>query len=517
VLALSLARRGVPFRIIDDDRGPGAHSRAMAVHARTLELYRQFGFAGAIVDQGVKIATIHLRESKDGESPHELSKVDLSQMGDDSTPYPFVLAYAQDDHERFLVQQLEAAGGRVEWNTSLGGFTQDDAGVRATVVRTVTQDDAGMRAGVVRAGEEREEIAAAYICGCDGPHSRVREVTGVGFPGGTYDQHFYVADVKIAQTMDNDLRMTLGEHTLALMLPVRTTGMQRLIGLVPPELTNERDLSFETIRERVESLLGISVVNVNWFSTYRVHHRVAEHFRIGRAFLAGDAGHIHSPVGAQGMNTGIGDAINLGWKLAHVALGRAGANILDSYEPERIAFARSLVSTTDRAFRPGIAEGLVGEIARRIVAPMVFSVATKFSMTRHAFFRTLSQIRIHYHDSPLSEGQAGDVRGGDRLPWLGRDAVDNFAPLRSLDWQLHVYGDVAPDVSAACAELSLPFHSFGWTDDASDRGFERGASYLVRPDGYVALAASENAAEKLRAYVRRWALLSATAASEEPS
>jgi hypothetical protein len=331
-------------------------------------------------------------------------------------------------------------------------------------------------------------------------------VTGVGFPGGTYDQHFYVADVKIAQGMDTDLRLTLGEHTLALMLPVRTTGMQRLIGLVPPELTDRRDLSFEAIRSRVESLLDISVVNVNWFSTYRVHHRVAEHFRIGRAFLLGDAGHVHSPVGAQGMNTGIGDAIDLGWKLTQVAQGRASATLLDTYEPERIAFARTLVSTTDLAFRPGIAEGLVGEVARRMVIPMLFSIATKFSITRDTFFRTLSQIRIHYHDSPLSEGKAGEVQGGDRLPWLGRGANDNFAPLRSLDWQVHVYGDVARDMSAACAALRLPLHSFGWNDGVHDRGFARGALYLVRPDGYVALAASESAAEKLGAYAKRFGL-----------
>jgi 2-polyprenyl-6-methoxyphenol hydroxylase-like FAD-dependent oxidoreductase len=490
VLALSLARRGVPFRIIDDDAGPGAHSRAMAVHARTLELYGQFGFADEIVEQGVKIAAIHLRESRDGAPPRELSTIDLGELGDDSTPYPFILAYAQDDHERFLVQRLEDAGVHVEWNTKFDGFTQDDASVTATVVRS---------------GGARDDISAAYICGCDGPHSRVREVTGVGFPGGTYDQHFYVADVKTVQPMDNDLRMTLGDHTLALMLPVRTTGMQRLIGLVPPELTDRGDLSFEDIRDRVESLVGISVANVNWFSTYRVHHRVAEHFSIGRAFLLGDAGHIHSPVGAQGMNTGIGDAIDLGWKLAQVARGRASTRLLDTYEPERIAFARSLVSTTDRAFRPGIAEGLVGELARRIVAPMLFGIVTKLGIARHAFFRTLSQIRIHYHDSPLSEGEAGSVRGGDRLPWLG-GGMDNFAPLRSLDWQVQVYGDVAPDMSAACAGLRLPLHSFGWSDGAHDRGFERGALYLVRPDGYVALAASENAAEQLAAYVARFSL-----------
>lgn len=490
VLALNLARRRVPFRIIDDNAGPGEHSRAMAVHARTLELYQQFGFAQEVVDQGIKMTVIHVREAKDDAAPVELTKIDLREVGE-GTPFPFVLAYAQDEHERFLVHKLDEAGARVEWNTKLDGFTQNETGVNATVVRN---------------GAAREEISASYLCGCDGPHSRVRDVTGVGFPGGTYDQHFYVADVKLKESLDNDLRMTLGSHTLALMLPVRTTGMVRLIGLVPPALTEKRDLTFEEIRDRVERLLGVIVANVNWFSTYKVHHRVAEHFKIGRAFLLGDAGHIHSPVGAQGMNTGIGDAIDLGWKLAHVIQGRASAMILDTYEPERIAFARSLVATTDAAFRPVIAEGIIGEIARRIVMPLIFSVATSFSLTRHAMFRTLSQIRIHYHDSPLSEGKAGDVRGGDRLPWLGTDAEDNFAPLTSLEWQVHVYGEVAPDVRTACAALNLPLHSFQWSASANERGFARKAVYLVRPDGYVGLAAAESPAEHLAAYVERFAL-----------
>src|SRR5262249_11025133 len=131
-----------------------------------------------------------------------------------------------------------------------------------------------------------------------------------------------------------------------------------LIGLVPPELSQRENLNFEDIREQQERLLDVRVTEVNWFSTYRVHHRVASRFRVGRAFLLGDAGHIHSPAGGQGMNTGIGDAINLGWKLAQVLQGRAGPVLLDSYEPERIGFARMLVSTTDRAFTPMVAEGL---------------------------------------------------------------------------------------------------------------------------------------------------------------
>lgn len=346
--------------------------------------------------------------------------MNLRDLGEGITPYPFVLAYAQDVHERFLVDQLAEGGASVAWNTRIETFTQDAGGVRATIV----------------SNGEAEHVDVAYLCGCDGTHSQVRETLGVGFPGGTYEQLFYVADVKTAAPMDCDLRLTLGEHVLALMLPVRTTGMQRLIGLVPPELSSRTDLRFDDVRARVEPLLGISVTNVNWFSSYRVHHRVAEHFKVGRVFLLGDAAHVHSPVGAQGMNTGIGDAIDLGWKLADVVRGRANTTLLDTYEPERIGFARTLVTTTDRAFVPMVAEGVGGELARRVLAPLVFSAATRFDFTKHAFFRRLSQIRINYHGSPLSEGEAGDVRGGDRLPWLGQGAEDNFAPLTSLDWQL---------------------------------------------------------------------------------
>ncbi len=185
---------------------------------------------------------------------------------------------------------------------------------------------------------------------------------------------------------------------------------------------------------------------------------------------------------------------------------RADPSLLDSYEPERIRFARSLVLTTDRAFTALVTEGLVGEFTRRIVAPLVFAVATRFSLSRHAMFRTVSQTRIHYSDSPLSQGIAGDVRGGDRLPWVGADGDDNFAPLQSLDWQAHVYGDVHQHLQIACRELNLPLHRFAWSEGARGAGIKRDALYLVRPDGYVALASAEQNVSQLKSYVGRFRL-----------
>ncbi len=247
----------------------------------------------------------------------------------------------------------------------------------------------------------------------------------------------------------------------------------------------------------------MKVAEVNWFSRYRVHHRVAERFRRGNAFLLGDAGHVHSPVGGQGMNTGIGDAINLGWKLAQVAKGGPPA-LLESYEPERIAFARRLVGTTDRVFTPLVADGIEGRVFRRVLVPLLGAAVANFGFSRRAAFRTISQIGISYPDSALSKGSAGRVEGGARLPWVAGSDEDNFTPLRSLDWQVHVYGRAAEAVEATCTRSGVALHVFDWTGATARAGLARDAVYVLRPDGYVglALAVADDAA--LTDYLGRW-------------
>ena len=231
---------------------------------------------------------------------------------------------------------------------------------------------------------------------------------------------------------------------------------------------------------------------MNWFSTYHVHHRVAARFREGRAFLLGDAAHVHSPVGGQGMNTGIGDAVNLAWKLAAVLNGSAADSLLDTYEPERIGFARRLVATTDRVFTLVTAQGPIARRVRTRLVPLVAPLLFRLAAVRRFLFRTVSQIGVNYRDSPLSEGAAGSVQGGDRLPWVETAPnEDNFAPLTSLAWQVHVYGEPPRGVAEACAELRLPLHSSPGSRQCIGPVSMRGRLYLVRPDGYVALADPE--------------------------
>jgi hypothetical protein len=201
------------------------------------------------------------------------------------------------------------------------------------------------------------------------------------------------------------------------------------------------------------------------------------------------------------MNTGIGDAVNLAWKLAAVLTGGAGDGLLTTYEPERIGFARRLVATTDRVFTVVTKPGAVARWVRTRLVPRIAPPLFRRAAVRRWMFRTVSQIGVNYRGGPLSAGAAGSVRGGDRLPWAetgpGRD---NFDPLTSLTWQAHVYGEPPGGLADACAELRLPLHRFDWRPDMRRAGLRRAAVYLVRPDGYVALADARGAPDRLRRY-----------------
>ena len=483
VLALVLARHGVTPRIVEKNPGPGEASRAMAVHARTLEFYSQLGFADEVVGRGIQMKNIHIRRGA-----RDIAQIRLNDFGQGISPFPFVVSLPQDEHERLLVELLTAAGVEVKWNTELVDFDDGGQGVRATIRRD----------GVPTT------LEASYLVGCDGARSTVRRRVGIGFPGGTYEQVFFVADVEAtgAAVDNDDVNTCLTRNGFHLVFPIRTSGMHRLIGIVPEELQEREPLSFEDLRAHMEEAIDVRVQKVNWFSRYQSHHRVADNFRAGRVFIAGDAGHIHSPMGGQGMNTGIGDAVNLAWKLAAVVAGKAAPALLDSYEPERIAFARSLVATTDRVFQVVAGQTAAGRIFRGLM-PSVAARVTRLPGVPASLFRVVSQTRIDYRESPISEGSAGDVRGGDRLPWTGGDGHDNFEPLASFDWQIHVYGTAAAALRQAAHSLRLPLHELPWTERAEAAGLARDALYLVRPDGYVALADAGQDVEALRAYMSK--------------
>jgi len=484
VLALWLTRMGVPVRIIDQAEGPATTSRALAVQGRTLELYRQIGLAEAAIERGRRVRALNLWVSS-----KRRARVVFGDLGEGLSPFPYALAYPQDEHERLLIDRLAALGVEVERRCELISF-EEPAGC---VIARLKRPDGTL-----------ETCEAAYLAGCDGAHSTVRNALGIGFTGGTYDHLFYVADVQAGGAVLNDeLHGAFDGSDFLAVFPLKSPGHARLVGTLRGAAQSARaELSWQDVGHSVMSWLPIEVERVNWFSTYRVHHRVAESFRKGRAFLLGDAAHVHSPVGGQGMNTGIGDAVNLAWKLAAVLLGRSSETILETYEPERSAFARRLVETTDRAFSALTSGAWLTRFLRLRVFPPLVPLLFRTAAARRFMFRTVSQISVNYRGSRLSAGAAGSVHGGDRLPWLpSSGASDNFTPLGSLAWQVHVYGEASPSLKSACAERGLPLHVFPWRVAIEQTGLQRDALYLVRPDGYVALADARADPRALHAYL----------------
>jgi 2-polyprenyl-6-methoxyphenol hydroxylase-like FAD-dependent oxidoreductase len=488
VLALWLTRAGIPVRLIDRAAGPGTTSRALIVHARTLELYRQLGIDGTIVDASLEFTAGNLWVGG-----RRVGHVPLGDMGRGISPFPYMLVLPQDRHEQLLIELLAGLGVRVERGVELTGAAETADGVTARL----------------RASDGREEVAhARYLAGCDGARSAVRGAIGVGFPGGTYERIFYVADVLAhGALMNRELHIALDTADFLAVFPMAGGNHGRLIGSIRTDALRdagaaERPLAWEDVGAEALSHLALDIDRLQWFSTYHVHHRVAAHFTRGRIFLLGDAAHIHSPVGGQGMNTGIGDAVNLAWKLAAVLRGEAQPRLLESYEPERIAFARRLVATTDRAFTIATKTGPLAAFVRGHIVPIIVPLLFRFASLRRFLFRTVSQIGVSYPDSSLSLGRAGKVRGGDRLPWVLLSASnDNFAPLASLAWQAHVYGEVRASATTACRELHIPLHAFAWSREAARAGLARSALYLVRPDGYVAFANDDGSANGLREYL----------------
>ena len=498
MLANQLGRRGVRAMIIDRHAGPAVQTRALGVQARTLEIYSHLGIAERALELGKRATGAHIWTGG-----RLSARVPLGDIGRDLSPYPYLLILGQDDNERLLGEILRQWGMAVQWNTELVGLTQEADRVRAAL----KQPDGTSR-----------EITAAWVAGCDGARSTVRSLCGIEFAGAPYEHVFFVADTQVTGSMAPDeLNVYLWRDGFHLFFPMRGTDHWRIVGIVPPALRGKDDLNLADVipSMRQEAGAGLSFQGCSWFSTYRIHHRRAVRFRDRRCFLLGDAAHIHSPVGAQGMNTGLQDAYNLGWKLALVLSARAGAAILDTYENERIPVARQLLSTTDRGFALVVSDARLAGMFRTRILAKVMALAMRFDRIRKVAFRTISQTGIQYRQSPLSQTLPGlpdaGPRAGDRFPWLrvklsaDGPAEDLFQKLDDTRFNLVVIGQPAPAAGIPVLGDLLRTHVIP-SDPANDRELERAniprpSFYLLRPDCYVGLSGTRLEVDAVTRYV----------------
>jgi len=403
MMAAQLLRYGVQPVIIDSKQGPTNESKALAVQARSLEIYRQMGIIDRIIEGGKQAKGVSFNENG-----KEVAELKLTNVGEKQTAFPFIHLYQQSKNERQLLDFLTLNCCPVYWETTLTDLRQTAQSVELQLLT----------------GDTSVPITCDWVIGADGAHSMVRKQLQVPFNGDTYNHKFYLADVEIeSNNLDADqVKLFLAKKGFSGFFPMPEANRYRIIGNLPYELDAKDDLAINDILPYLQSIdhIDIKIAQTYWFATYKLHHRMADKFREGRCFLIGDAAHIHSPVGGQGMNTGLQDSYNLAWKLAGVVNKQLDAKLLDSYSAERMPVARELLNTTDRVFNIIMSRNWFIGLFKKWLLPRVLKFIWSKEDWREIFFKMVSQTGISYRDSTINlhMSQAANIKAGDRLPYL---------------------------------------------------------------------------------------------------
>ncbi len=482
-LAISLALGGLAVRIVDRLAEPAAVSKALAVWPGSLEAFAGLGVVDGFLAEGRRMA--HLRV---GDGGHTHAVIDIGE-GVDSA-YPFTLILPQSRTEALLAARLAALGVTVERGVELTGFADGNGGVRATLKHP----------------DGHEEVAeAAFLVGCDGARSAVRRGLGVAFEGVTEPQTFILADTRIdGDLLSDSIYVWAGPKGSVALFPVEG-DVWRIFGL-RDEPASDAPPTLAEIQQHLDGCgpPGLVVRDPTWLSTFHINERQVDRYRVGRVLLAGDAAHIHSPAGGQGMNTGIQDAVNLGWKLAAILAGRGDAEaLLTSYEAERKPVAAHVIANATRMLRFGmVARGT----APRLLRGALVAIASRIPAVRKAMQVELSETDIEYADGALvAAGRATSGKGHPAVGERARDAVvhDPEAGTDGPLWPLiahprHtllVFGDPPrqPGILASAASLvdALAVIRLNAARDPHDAvaaryGVTGDGWVLVRPDQFIA-------------------------------
>ncbi|HMJ06915.1 MAG TPA: FAD-dependent monooxygenase [Chthoniobacterales bacterium] len=503
-MACELARHGVPCRIIDQAPERSQTSKALGIFPRTLEVFETMGLAEQAIAAGQILFGLHLRQGE-----KEMAHIDFSSV---ASPYPFLLSLPQSETERLLIARLAELGVQVERNLALTGLAQTDTVVQATV----------------RHADGRAEIIETpWLLGCDGAHSATRHALGMEFEGAPYDESFVLADVRLESTLSpHEAHLFFSGDGLLALFPFGGDRV-RVIANIPAE-SRRQDLPEATLAEIQQyadrrGIGGMKISDAVWISRFHISHRKVAHFRKIRVFLAGDAAHIHSPAGGQGMNTGIQDAFNLAWKLALVVKGRAPAALLGSYDLEREPIAKGVLNLTDRITRLATVTNPVAKSVRNFV----LSTFSGIDLVSENIADRMAELLVNYRQSPIVQNDGGGaVRAGDRAPdgelrdangqacrvfelfrdprhtllvFLGNGAYHSLADAINAA----VCGEHATDIALHRIERGRHAHLPDALRDISGAVHTTydllgGGVVLIRPDGYIGYRSPGFSTEKLQ-------------------
>jgi 2-polyprenyl-6-methoxyphenol hydroxylase-like FAD-dependent oxidoreductase len=448
-LANECARRKLRFRIVESRAGQSQHSKALAIFPRTLEVFDMAGLAGPFLEAANRVAWVALRSPQ-----RTLARLRFAPPG---TPYPFVAMVAQDVTERLLVERLARRGGSIEYETAFVSAAQQPDHVQVALDRR----------------GETSAVRATFVVGCDGAHSAVRHALALTFEGAEYADSFMLADIMTNHALPGDEMQICPNAGGPLAIFPMSGTHRRVVAMFENAQGDAPSLELvrETLAQRAPA--GLEAESLVWSSFFRIHHRCVSRMSVGRVFLAGDAAHIHSPFGGQGMNTGLQDAWNLVWKLDLALHGHAAGDLLTSYSAERLPVVKRVIEVTDLMTKVFGTRSQAAQAARDTLVPLV----SRLSLFQRAFVGRLSGLDNAYRGSPIVEGAGRryfdeSLRGGEGI---------------KSRFTLMLGADANETVVAAATRLVMDF-----AEVLELRTFARRGIVLLRPDGYTAYDASRS-------------------------
>jgi 2-polyprenyl-6-methoxyphenol hydroxylase-like FAD-dependent oxidoreductase len=491
--AIELKRAGFDVRIIDKSERLAQHSQALVVQARTLEQFQRYGIADEAVARGRKLRGAQI--FSDGK---QILSIGLDEL---ASRYPFLLFLPQSETEALLNAHMEQLGVKTERRVELESLIQDDRSVRVSLRHP---------------DGSREELRVRWVIGCDGAHSTVREKTGTAFEGGGVGLSFFLGDVVLdgPDAPENDLAIHLHHGDVVFLGRLNAKLVRMIVALHSQQNPQDsRDVTIDDLQRAADRVgVRVKIHSAEWTTPFHVNDRQARQIRIGDVFLAGDASHIHSPVGGQGMNTGIQDVANLAWKLAAVARG-ADESLLDSYQEERGEVGKALLRFTERGLKMATTANPLLEQVRNVLAPLISGMKP----VQHAVTGFLSETAIEYRASSVvvDHGGDGDLRAGDRLPDLTLHYPGEKVTL------LHEWTEarhLVLVINGSDAEVDLvrlnipeaeviPLHLPQLDDEGINLLGITKKIVIVRPDGYVGFRGPIARKQEWLDYARQDALL----------
>lgn len=518
-LANDLLRRGISCRLIDSAPQAMQKTKALAIQPRTLELLAKMGVAPTAIQRGLK--STKFSPYSDG---RRLAQIDYQEYLLD-TPYPYVLMLPQHETEALLTEHLRSQGSAIEWQTELINLTQDMQGVEALLRH---------------ANGQEERFRTCWLVGCDGAHSAVRHLLGLNFAGATFEQSFAVGNVHMTWALPYDEILAFVHRGSFIAYFPMVGGRHRVVIAYEMDKAPTGEVTLDEIQQVID-ICGPHGARADApadLARFHVNQRRSEHYTRGRVFLAGDAAHIHSPIGGQGMNTGMQDAFNLGWKLSLAAKGRAEARLLESYEVEREQVGEALLRGTGRATRMVLTRNPLLVTLRNRLAPLYFSSSPS---ALHRLAEALSELDVAYPHSPITHDERakkGTLQAGDRAPDglvrpqgnaepqhlfetlnSSRSIVLVFTGQQTTSEVQRHWRDVETLLSEGYQEL---FETYLVTEQAASGSeqethkmlqdiagelhrryeAEHGGLLLIRPDGYIGFWGQFGATRDLRTYVQ---------------